>query len=170
MLIVLGGLPGTGKTTLARAVCRSLHAAHIRIDTIEQAIRSSGMMTSEVGPAGYMVAYAVAEDNLRGGRTVVADSVNPLRITREAWRAVAGRASCPVVEIEIVRSDRDDHRRALEQRRGDIPGLTLPNWDQVLDYGYEPWDRPRIVIDTSFRTVDECVQELLTAIGPQERG
>ena len=43
-----------------------------------------------------------AEDNLRLACTVVADSVNPLPITREAWRAVAGRAGVPVLEIEVV--------------------------------------------------------------------
>ena len=164
MLIVLGGLPGVGKTTLARALGQRLQAAHIRIDTIEQAMRSSGMLRSEVGPAGYVVAYAVAEDNLRVGRTVVADSVNPVAITREAWRSVAQRVPCPLVEVEIVRSDSDDHRRVIETRSSDIPGLVPPTWDEVRASGYEPWDQPRIVIDTSFKTVDESAKELLGAI------
>jgi predicted kinase len=169
MLIVLGGLPGAGKTTLARAVSWHLQAAHIRIDTIEQAVRSSGMLRSEVGPAGYMVAYAVAEDNLRVGRTVVADSVNPLAVTREAWRAVAARVSSSVVEIEIVRSDRDEHRRVIETRSSDVAGLTPPTWAQVTTHSYEPWDRPHVVIDTSFKTVDESAQEVLAAIEQASR-
>ena len=164
MLVVLGGLSGVGKTTLARALSQHLQAVHVRIDTIEQAIRSSGMLRSEVGPAGYMVGYAVAEDNLRVGRTVVADSVNPLAITREAWRAVAERASLPVVEIEIVRTHLEDHRHVIETRSSDIAGLTSPTWAQVNEYVYEPWDRPHVVIGTSFRTVEECVQELLVAM------
>ncbi len=41
------------------------------------------------GPEGYIVAYRLAEHNLRLGLAVVADSVNPIEITREAWRAVA---------------------------------------------------------------------------------
>jgi predicted kinase len=164
MLIVLGGLPGVGKTTLVRALSQHLQAVHIRIDTIEQAIRSSGMLRSEVGPAGYIVGYAVAEDNLRVGRTVVADSVNPLAITRKAWQAVAERASLPVVEIEIVRTHLEDHRHVIETRSSDIAGLTSPTWAQVNEYVYEPWDRPHVVIGTSFRTVEECVQELLVAI------
>jgi predicted kinase len=42
MLIILGGLPATGKTTIARELARQLGAAHVRIDSIEQAIWDSG--------------------------------------------------------------------------------------------------------------------------------
>jgi len=61
MLIVFGGLPGTGKTTLARAFAQERLATYLRIDTIEQALRSSDVLAGDVGPAGYIVAYALAE-------------------------------------------------------------------------------------------------------------
>jgi predicted kinase len=77
MLIVFGGLPGVGKTTLAKAVARNMEAVYLRVDTIEQALRSCKMLQAEVGSTGYAVAYRLAEENLRIGRTVVADSVNP---------------------------------------------------------------------------------------------
>jgi predicted kinase len=35
MLIAFGGLPGTGKTTVAQAVARKLAAVYLRIDTLE---------------------------------------------------------------------------------------------------------------------------------------
>ena len=86
LLIVIGGLPGTGKTSLARGLARALDAVHLRIDTIEQALRSATMGSDALGTAGYVVGYGVAADNLRLGRTVVADAVNPLTSTRAAWR------------------------------------------------------------------------------------
>jgi predicted kinase len=42
MLIVLRGLPGVGKTAIARELARTLGAVHLRIDSIEQALRSAG--------------------------------------------------------------------------------------------------------------------------------
>jgi len=41
MLIVFAGLPGTGKTTLARALSQAVQASCLRIDTIEQALRNT---------------------------------------------------------------------------------------------------------------------------------
>lgn len=89
MLIIFGGLSGTGKTTISQVLARRLSAVHVRVDTIEQVIMDS--YGAPVGEAGYRVGYAVAEDNLRLGQIVIADSVNPLNITRDSWRAVADR-------------------------------------------------------------------------------
>lgn len=159
-LIALGGLPGTGKTTIARALATRLGALHLRIDTIEQALRTSG----DVGPLGYVVAYGLAADNLRIGNGVIADCVNPVRATRDAWRATAERAGARLVEVEVVCSDPEEHRRRIETRRPDIDGVRLPSWAEVTGRDYEPWDRPPLVIDTAGRPVDACVSAILEAL------
>jgi len=56
MLIIFGGLPGTGKTTIARALAGRIGAVHVRVDTIEQSIRDADVLKADVGPAGYIVA------------------------------------------------------------------------------------------------------------------
>jgi predicted kinase len=105
MLIIVGGLPGTGKTTVARELARQLGAMYVRIDSVEQAIRDSETVSKSLNDAGYRVAYAVAEDNLRLGRTVISDSVNPIRRTRDAWIGVAHRAQVRAAEVEVICSD-----------------------------------------------------------------
>ncbi|HEY3617996.1 MAG TPA: AAA family ATPase [Candidatus Sulfotelmatobacter sp.] len=80
VLIVFGGLSAAGKTTIARELARQIGAMHLRIDSIEQALRDSGAVPEPLNDVGYRIGYAVAEDNLRIGRTVVADSVNPLAL------------------------------------------------------------------------------------------
>ncbi|WP_454017505.1 AAA family ATPase [Azospirillum sp. Marseille-Q6669] len=164
MLIVFGGLPGTGKTTIACALAQRLGAFYLRIDTIEQAIRATGGADDSIGPQGYVVAYAVAGDNLRLGATVVADSVNPIQITREAWRATALRAGVPLVEVEVVCSDPLEHRHRVETRHSDIAGHRPPSWAAVMGRTYEPWDGPAVVVDTAGRAVDACVASILTVL------
>ncbi|GJG87463.1 adenylyl-sulfate kinase [Gemmatimonadetes bacterium T265] len=161
LLIAFAGLPGAGKTTLARAVARHLAATYLRIDTIEQALRSVGTLPAGVVTEGYVVAYRVAADNLALGRAVVADSVNPLDLTRDAWRDVAAAAGARLVDVEVVCSDRAEHRRRVETRANDVPGLTYPTWDAVAAREYHAWDRPRLVVDTAGRDVASCVEELV---------
>lgn len=163
MLIVFSGLPGVGKTTIARALAGSLAAVYLRVDSIEQALRQGGMV---VEAEGYAVAHVVAADNLRAGLTVVADCVNPWPLTRDEWRAVAERTGVPAVEIEVVCSDRVEHRRRVESRTADIVGHRLPTWQEVGERDYRAWDRPRVVIDTAPQTVPESVQAVLSALPP----
>jgi predicted kinase len=166
MLIVFAGLPGSGKSTIARLLAERLRATWLRIDTIEQALRACGTLPGGVVTEGYAVGYRLAEDNLRTGATVIADSVNPLAVTRDAWRAVAARAGAPVLEVEIICSDVAEHRRRVEGRATDVPGLALPTWDAVRQRTYEAWSRPHVVLDTASRTPQEAVDELLRgAIG-----
>lgn len=162
MLYTFAGLPGTGKTTLARLLARDLKAVFLRIDTIEQALRESGGL--DVGPEGYFVAYRLAAENLRLDLSVVADSVNPLQVTRSAWRDVAAVASVPHVEIEVVCSDSAEHRARVESRTADIPGHRLPTWAEVLSREYEPWDRTLLRLDTAGRTIAETYAELVAAL------
>lgn len=149
MLIVFGGLPGTGKTTISREIAARRAATYLRIDAIEQAIRDAGVLAGEVGTAGYHVADALAEANLADGRTVVVDCVNPVAASRKAWQALAARASVRLVEIEITCSDPTEHRRRVEGRGSDIPGLVPPTWQAVVDRHYEAWDAPHLVVDTA---------------------
>lgn len=161
MLIVLSGLPGVGKTTIARELARSLAAVYLRIDSIEQALRDSGVV---VEGEGYTVAQAVAADNLRTGQTVVADCVNPWPLTRDQWRAVGERIGVPVVEVEVVCSDQAEHRRRVESRVADIADHRLPTWQEVVDRDYRAWERQRLVIDTARRCVSESVQAIVSAL------
>ncbi|MEV0617209.1 AAA family ATPase [Nonomuraea sp. NPDC050404] len=161
MLIVVGGLPASGKTTLSRLLASHLGAVHVRIDTIEQAIVRSGLARQPLGPAGYMVGYALAGDHLRQGLTVIAESVNPLTVTRDAWRETGEKAGVPVAEVEVVCTDPAEHRRRVTTRVLDIPDLRPPDWQQVVDREYEPWDRDHIVIDTAGRAPEDCLATLL---------
>jgi len=151
-LIVLGGLPATGKTTVARELTRRLEASYLRIDTIEQRLKDEGLA---VGAAGYAIANALATENLLIGRTVIADCVNPVAASRNGWREVADRCKARLVEIELICSDVALHRCRVESRPADaVSGHRQPTWDEVVKRDYEPWDRDRLVLDTATESVD----------------
>lgn len=161
MLIVLGGRPGTGKTTQARLLAQRLTALHLRIDSLEQALRDGGM--AMVGAAGYGLAQRIAADNLRLGLSVIADCVNPVQESRMAWRAVAAAAGADCLEIELVCSDAGEHRRRIETRQADIPGHRLPRWETVQALEYQPWPGA-LTVDTAGRSAAEVAETLGAAI------
>lgn len=146
MLYVFAGLPASGKSTLARRLAGQLKAVYLRIDTVEQALRESG---TTGGPEGYVIAYRVAADNLALGLGVVADCVNALTITRDAWHDVAARAAVPCVDIEVVCSDPAEHRARLEARTTLAAGPPALTWDDVRSRVHDRWPAPPVRIDTA---------------------
>lgn len=166
MLIIFGGLPGSGKSAIAQNLAHQINAVYLRVDSIEQAIRSSGILSphTEIGPAGYMAICRIAADNLRLGQSVIADSVNPIEITRVAYREVAEQAGVKFLEVEVVCSDGAEHRHRVETRCSTLEGLTLPTWEQVATRRYETWDRPHLRLDTAILSVEQSIAKILAAI------
>ena len=167
-LIVFSGLPGSGKSTLARRLAQHLGAAYLRIDSIEAALLNATGQAATV--EGYAVAYALAADQLELGLNVLADCVNPLEVTRDAWAAVAAGASCPLVNIEVVCSDVAEHRRRVETRQADSANHAgrwqPPTWAQVQAGAseYQPWTASRVVLDTAGDTPDTLFAGLLAEL------
>jgi predicted kinase len=160
-LIIFSGLPGSGKSTLGAVLAWRLKGTYLRIDTIEQGLRDICQMARVQGE-GYELAHLLAADNLRLGNTVIADSVNPWPLTRAAWNEVARESGAPFFGVEVVCSDKEEHRRQVEARG------PSPTWREVLDRDYRPWEGERMVIETSGRDVEECLAELLSLL--QDKG
>ena len=131
---------------------------HLRIDTIEQAMRNAGQTVA--GPEGYLVARDVARENLRLGSPVIVDAVNPITYTRQLWHETAAASGARLVEIELVCGDSAEHRRRVESRTPDIDGFRLPTWQDVLEREYEPW-RMAEVVDTAGLSIDEALAEVV---------
>lgn len=163
-LIVMAGLPGVGKSAIARELAGRRGAVWLRIDSMDQAIWNSGTAPEDLRDWTYRAGQAVAEDNLRLGLEVVADCVNDWTAAREGWAAAAARAGVEAVFVEVVCGDPAEHRRRVETRVGDVAGLTLPDWAAVQGRDYHAWDRPRIVVDTAGRELDACVDEVMAAL------
>ncbi|MEN8619719.1 AAA family ATPase [Shewanella baltica] len=144
MLYILGGLPATGKTELSKFLAASLNAAYIRIDTIEQSLREQGF--KNLYDEGYQIAFSIALDNLKNGIPVVTDSTNPVKESRNAWVGVAKKAQSSFTEIEVICSDKQEHRLRVETRSTDIPNLLLPSWESVTTREYEKWKSPHIIV------------------------
>lgn len=160
-LIALAGLPGTGKSSIARHLAQRSRAVWLRIDTMDQAIWGSPTAPRDLQDWTYRAAQAVAADNLALGLDVLADCVNDVEAARDGWETAARQAGADITWLEVVCSDPTEHRRRIETRSSDIAGLVLPDWEAVIGRAYDPWKRERIVINTAHRSLEACVDEAL---------
>ncbi|MEM7639007.1 MAG: AAA family ATPase [Pseudomonadota bacterium] len=162
-LIVMAGLPGSGKSTIAKGLAESLEALLLSVDPIEAAMWESGLSRSETGITAYSVARAMAAENLKLGRTVVIDAVNPVEAARNMWRTLSAECRVPLIFIEALCADEAVHQSRIEARIRNITGMSEVRWDRVVErrQEYEPWTQTRLQLDTSKEAASELIQTAL---------
>jgi len=170
VLYIFSGLPGTGKSTLAKIIARRLNAVYVRIDTIEQGIRD--LCNYNVQGEGYRLAYRLVEDNLIIGNDVITDQCNPWKMTRNEWNNVAIKNNCAYLNIEIICSNKTEHKNRVESRKTETENINLPTWEEITkretdkNYSayYETWREEHIIVDTANKSIEECTKELMEKI------
>ena len=163
-LIAFSGLPGTGKTTIAKALTRHFPSVYLRLDEVEAALKRSTLAIHPAEDAGYLAIAAIASSNLQLGKTVITDTVNPVRESRQIWSDTAQASGVQLINIEVVCSDKNEHRRRVEARSSKIDGLALPDWEKVIRREYEQWNEPVLRIDSSLLSVEAALDKILTRL------
>jgi predicted kinase len=150
MLIVLSGLPATGKTVLAAAVARELGAVLLSVDPVDSALAAEGVHeTGSAGRAAYAVVGAMAEQNLALGTTVVVDAVNAVGEAKTFWIELSRRTGARLLAVETILSDRTVHRERLSGRVREL-AIAEPTWEAVVRRRDEwvAWPFAPLVVDS----------------------
>jgi predicted kinase len=149
MLIVLSGLPATGKSAVAEAVAAELRAVLLSVDPIDSALAAAGVEEHGLpGLAAYAVVAAIAEANLALGSTVVVDAVNAVGEAKTVWIELARRAGVRLLAVQAVLSDAAIHRARLAGRTRDL-AIPEPTWEAVVlrQAEWVAWPFAPLVVD-----------------------
>lgn len=169
-LIVISGLPGVGKTSVAEIVATRTGSVHLSIDAVEESILACGLPRGwHVGVAAYEAVGAMAELNLRLGRSVIVDAVNDSEKARQTWRAAAAGDESRIDFVHLVISDALEHERRLTGRNRGLAHVGEPTWADVQRRraDYAAWSGAVAVVETASRTADEIADTLISGFGPR---
>ena len=167
-VILVCGLPGSGKSTVAEAIAQKLSIPILSADPIESSIVKSGIARSfETGLAAYFVAEALAAEQLKVGMSVIIDAVNPVKEAREMWRNLATKFGAQRIVIECL-LDSHLHKTRIESRIRNMPGMPEVTWNDVENrrQEYVAWEEPRLVLDTA-GNIQSNVERALNYINAQ---
>lgn len=153
MLLLIAGLPGTGKTTVARAFAALSGATHFNSDTLR---RELGLM-GHYAPGDKETVYATllqrAQKALLSGSTVVVDSTFFKENIRDPFRALAAECGVPLRWVEVQAGE-----QTLRER------LSHPRPDSEADFGvyenirdqFEPLPTDRLIVNTDMETPESA--------------
>lgn len=179
-LVLIGGAPGTGKSTLAKALAARQGWVLVRSDEVRKALfgltptsRSGaqngigeGIYDQASTAATYDEMLAGARKDLEQGHSVVLDASWADPRFRAAAAALASDTSCDLVELRCeapmeVTLARIEARAA----RGDDPSDATAEVAQMLRASSPPWSTAT-VIDTGGGR-DDSMAQVWAALGPE---
>jgi predicted kinase len=150
-IVVISGLPGTGKTRLAESLSVQLELPVFSVAWVLGALASFGVLERpDRGAMAYEIITGLLEHRLRLRQSAIADGMVGSAETWTRWRELAERYRADFIAVQCVCSDLAVHRARIEARQEQVPGWPDPGWDHVEEMRkrYEPWAGKRLVLDS----------------------
>jgi predicted kinase len=170
-LVMLVGLPGTGKSTLAHRVAEELPAVIIESDQVRQMLFDPPGYSAEESRRVHLVCHILMGWYLRHYYHVVYDATNLYEYHRQLIYRLAERSGARLVVAEVTAAQ-EVVRQRLAPRHREPPDphsredYSDADWDVYLSMRRraEPIRREHLTLDTSQGDLDGAVKQLQAAV------
>jgi predicted kinase len=170
LLLMLCGLPGTGKSTLARRLHCRLPAVVVESDRVRQTLFNPSTYTAEESRRVHIVCHILIGWCLRHYYHVIYDATNLYEYHRQLAYRLAERNGARLLVVEVTASEEVIRERLAPRRRED-PAVPEPDdysdadWEVYLRMRRraEPIQHEHITLDTSDGDIEQAVERVLEA-------
>lgn len=169
-LILFAGMPGSGKTTLARLVAQDLKLPLFSKDRMQRVLRDHHLAEESSGD-GYYLILDLADEQLSLGVSPILDATFPLDHFRMVASEIAARYGANFCAFYCECSDDEVWKSRMQRRVQYVPNWQPVGWDVVLrmrDY-YQPWNDNALTVDSMQPPQQNFVKVLDTIRNAQPR-
>ena len=161
-LIQMAGMPGSGKSALARVIGRRTGAVVIDKDVLKSAALAAGVDEAQAGAVAYEAMFAQGGHLLGQDWSVILDSPSFWETIPEKGAAIAADRHLPYYFIECLCPDEHEHARRLRDR----PRLASNPGEEALDSDRRTFTPPGpyLRIDTT-QSIQRCLEIALDYLG-----
>ena len=165
VLFVFSGLPGTGKSFLARKIAERVPCVIVETDFVRKMLICKPTYAATESAFVHRVAHQVIQRLLRSGRRVIYDATNLAEWHRERAYRLADQTRAKLVVVRTVAPEDVMRARLAERFTAHQPlDYSDADWQVVglLKAELEPIRHPHIVVDTT-GDIDQAVSQILRA-------
>jgi len=165
VLILMSGLPGSGKSYLSEQVCAQLPCAIIESDRVRKMLFGEPTYAAEESAVVHRACRGLIRRLLKRGIRVIFDATNLLEFQREFLYELAKQCGAQLLIVHTVAPEAIIRRR-LEQREATKNSASDADWQVYhrMAQSEQPIRHPHWVIDTS-QDVRQAVRKIVKAAG-----
>ncbi len=156
MLIMVVGLPGTGKSTFARELARTIDGNHFNTDMIRDSLNLRGSYDKESKQRVYDELLLRTKETLKSGGIAIVDGTFYLRSLRKTFIDLAEKIGKPIQWIVLEASESVIKERVSQKRTYSEADFEVY---KTVKEQYEPIEEPHLTLKSDEQQLSDMVVE-----------
>ncbi len=162
MMIIVAGLPGSGKSFFAVRLADRLGALHVNSDKVRHEMEARGNYSLSDKFRVYEEMISQAESGIRENLPVVVDATFYLRSIRDMFYDLAGNWGIPVFLMEVKAEEPLIKERLQKEREDSEADFAVY---KKVKKAFEPIGRPHLILQSTNTNIEKLLEEALQYTG-----